>query len=204
MGYSNPPLRWRLVGWWQCLMHGRTDAFLSLCGQAAVETAHFTSNVWKSNGGAWCMWYSATGTPNATKPLEDHREPVARYDGLFRYSKMWKDRLRWDRVHDVRKATTTQQYIDNVQQAGWFGSVSGVPIIKASYTETIASVIRNWTWWLLFPLSYLVGASPDTEKTATRTRWAVWVLIALLIGTSYLVIRYAYRKLKGTTMFRNR
>jgi len=181
-------VRWLVTGWFACQFTGKGDRFAALIAQAGLETGGFSSAKWARGNGAWCMWYSRTGTPRATK-ADTQGEPTAMYTGAFRNVRMWLDRLAWDDRRGIAKGSfkTAGEYADQVLNAGWLGdgAVSRYPAYKAAWLGVYTA------------LPSYVKAVGGAGLTSPGKSWMNIILWIVFIGVIGYILYLIWRWWKG-------
>lgn len=164
----------------QLALRGDLHLYPSLLAQAHIETGHFKSNAWGRGAGAFCMWYSPTGTPNANgvyTTTSERPENVAVYTGWNRSWRMVKDRLRWDDRRMVMKRTG-QEYRYSVVEA-WFGSNASQEK-KDKYLRLWEQKVEDLPWYVRW-----------MERVTNPLLWAG--LFLLLFAVVYFMLYLRWR-----------
>lgn len=170
----------------QLALRGDLHLYPSLLAQAQLETANFSSNAWGRGGGAFCMWYSTTGTPNANgvyNTMGASSEPIAVYTGWDRSWRMVKDRLAWDDRRMVMRRTASE-YRRSVLDRGWLGH-NASDERKALYLIAWESKVNDLPWYVR-----------AMEKITNPLVWFGFFLLLLALLYFLLYLRWKAKQPK--------
>jgi len=175
-----------IIGWLTCQLTGQADKYAVLMAQAKFETDNFTSRKWRLGSGAWCMHYSATGTPRAAGGDATGGESVAVYTNFFTVAQMWamwRDRLDWDVRRGINPGTynDAQSYLRKVVDANWRGY--NTPELGPGGKQVYINSVMSW-YRKLPPGIKAIGGVGDgeTSKVYKVIQVIFWLVVVGVIG----------------------